>query len=607
MRTQQGCAPPKRHGTRAVLSLVLALLLALAIPLQACTSQEPLNEQTSAPVVATPQDTAFDAFAEELFVYEITGSYSLFNQFIENPSTIAAQAPAPSFGDYSLETFEADLLYYEDFLSRLSGYEIKDLDPTRQITYQQIKKSLETTLAYKDLYYYAEPLSAAIGEQAELPINLMNFNFRTRADIDGYLTLLADLPRHFEQLAQYESKKQELGLLMPSEAMEDVLSETLQFSGNASEHILTTFFNEKLQGEEEPFASLTPAEKRDYQKRNLKTVGTSVVPAYTQLYDALEALKPSCKPGTALADYPQGQAYYQLEMQALGFAQTPAEAAQTLDEQLAKHWDTLLDSSVSLDQAMRDVEEALNAVPDEPEGMLAFFRQHYTREFPGLSTIEYTIKKVPEETPSDLALAFFVIPPVDNPQQNMIFYYPQNLSEKPDLYTTLAHESIPGHMYQTAYFAEQNPANIQKYLLSSAYMEGWAEYTQNLSYSFLNIPAASGEANVAFVKFMYGLNARVDIGVNYEGWDIATLEKYLEQWLFEDAAEDFYLTAIKQPVVYLPYGLGVVEFDQLRQRAEAELGDSFNPVTFHHQLLKNGAVDFTILESNFEIWLKTQQ
>ncbi|WP_289445788.1 DUF885 family protein, partial [Klebsiella pneumoniae] len=54
--------------------------------------------------------------------------------------------------------------------------------------------------------------------------------------------------------------------------------------------------------------------------------------------------------------------------------------------------------------------------------------------------------------------------------------------EKLHLYTTLAHEGYPGHLYQTTYYASQNPSPIRSLLNFGGYVEGWATYAEMCSY-----------------------------------------------------------------------------------------------------------------------------
>ena len=52
----------------------------------------------------------------------------------------------------------------------------------------------------------AEPLGPSLGIQAQLPILLAEYPFRTQQDIADYLHLLQDLPRYFSDLIALEQE-----------------------------------------------------------------------------------------------------------------------------------------------------------------------------------------------------------------------------------------------------------------------------------------------------------------------------------------------------------------------------------------------------------------
>ena len=58
--------------------------------------------------------------------------------------------------------------------------------------------------------------------------------------------------------------------------------------------------------------------------------------------------------------------------------------------------------------------------------------------------------------------------------------------ENGDLFSTLAHEGYPGHLYQTVYFLDHCEENLRQLLSFSSYSEGWASYVEYYSYSLDN-------------------------------------------------------------------------------------------------------------------------
>ena len=56
-----------------------------------------------------------------------------------------------------------------------------------------------------------------------------------------------------------------------------------------------------------------------------------------------------------------------------------------------------------------------------------------------------------------LSPAFYMIPALDDTEENVIYVNQAQMGNKLTLYTTLAHEGYPGHLYQTVYYASTKP------------------------------------------------------------------------------------------------------------------------------------------------------
>ena len=64
-----------------------------------------------------------------------------------------------------------------------------------------------------------------------------------------------------------------------------------------------------------------------------------------------------------------------------------------------------------------------------------------------------------------------------------------------------------------------------------------------------------------------------------------------------------YEGAIDDPGLIVPYGVGLVYYDNLRDKAEDKLKDKFNVVDFHQVILKNSDRPLSILESDVDKYI----
>jgi uncharacterized protein (DUF885 family) len=135
-------------------------------------------------------------------------------------------------------------------------------------------------------------------------------------------------------------------------------------------------------------------------------------------------------------------------------------------------------------------------------------------------------------------------------------------------------------------------------------MEGYAMYAETLALNYFGLSEQQVAGQAAYDAFMYALHARVDIAVNYQGWSLGQLSDYLEAFGFADSARNLYSGAQEQPLVYLPYGLGLVGFLDLREQTEERLGSAFVEKDYHDAILRNGPLSFDMLAEKVEIWVQ---
>src|SRR5699024_8380814 len=83
-----------------------------------------------------------------------------------------------------------------------------------------------------------------------------------------------------------------------------------------------------------------------------------------------------------------------------------------------------------------------------------------------------------------LSPAFYLTPPLDTGSPNVIYINRSGRNPNLELFTTLAHEGFPGHLYQTVYFASCRPSDIRYLINCSGYVEGWATYIESYAFQY---------------------------------------------------------------------------------------------------------------------------
>ena len=227
-----------------------------------------------------------------------------------------------------------------------------------------------------------------------------------------------------------------------------------------------------------------------------------------------------------------------------------------------------------------------------------------------LPEADYTVHQVPKALEASLSPAFYLTAPIDCWQHNVIYINggsEQTSSEA--LYTTLAHEGYPGHLYQTVY-ANQNVRDpLLRLLACGGYTEGWGTYAEIYSYQFDNGLSPELSRLLAHNQAAtLGLYALLDININYEGWSQERTAKFLEELYGitdTQVIEEIYYAVADNPANYLQYYTGYMEMVKMRETAMETLGDRYDPVQFHKFILDMDGASFRVMEPYFKTWLLT--
>ena len=206
---------------------------------------------------------------------------------------------------------------------------------------------------------------------------------------------------------------------------------------------------------------------------------TEVIPAYQELMTGLEALRGTGKNTRGLAYFKRGKAYYLYLLQSQTGSYVPVK-------QMEKRLSRQLSDEIGIAGTMlRQNPELLTTLSRgitfrkmKPARMLNALQQKIQTDFPPLTDVTFELRTVHDSMKEYLSPAFYLTPPVDTGTPNVIYINPAASYQGLELFTTLAHEGFPGHLYQTVTFQRQKSSNIRNLLCTSGFAEGWATYIE---------------------------------------------------------------------------------------------------------------------------------
>ncbi len=599
----------KSYGS---LSLGLAGILSVSTILSGCAQNPGIRNtsRTSAAAADTqigllPGDSPeFNNFLMDLFNEQITSNSIDFHYSLEHPENYGLSMENVTFGTVDISNLDQDLEDTKAVLDQLRDFDYDTLSSRQQLIYDMLEENFQDSIDSIDYTLYQTIFSPTIGIQAQLPVILSEYTFRTQQDIDDYILLLEDVDRYFSELLDVEKAKAEAGFFMADFTADAVISQCQEFIASPQENLLIDIFQEKLDSE---MPELSQEQKDDYIRRNQDAVLNHVIPAYENLIEGLTALKGTGTNEGGLANYENGADYYSmLAKSATGSSKTVDEMIQLTDDALSDDLNTILTLYFSDTDLLTEMTEAQPPSTD-PREILDMLQTAITDEFPQPVSGEFTIKYVHKSLEENLSPAFYMVPAIDAVDSNTIYInnYYTNAENAMSLFTTLAHEGYPGHLYESTWFNSTNPHPIRKLLNYSGYSEGWATYVEMRSFAWTGVSDSIAQALSANQDFSLGLCARVDMGVNYQGWTREETTEYMNQFGMgdEDTVTWLYEAVVAEPSNYLSYYIGYKEFEALRAEAEEALGTDFDPVSFHEFILTTGPAPFDLIREQMDVWI----
>ncbi|HIS48489.1 MAG TPA: DUF885 domain-containing protein [Candidatus Scybalocola faecigallinarum] len=599
----------KSYGS---LSLGLAGILSVSTILSGCAQNPGIRNtsRTSAAAADTqigllPGDSPeFNNFLMDLFNEQITSNSIDFHYSLEHPENYGLSMENVTFGTVDISNPDQDLEDTKAVLDQLRDFDYDTLSSRQQLIYDMLEENFQDSIDSIDYTLYQTIFSPTIGIQAQLPVILSEYTFRTQQDIDDYILLLEDVDRYFSELLDVEKAKAEAGFFMADFTADAVISQCQEFIASPQENLLIDIFQEKLDSE---MPELSQEQKDDYIRRNQDAVLNHVIPAYENLIEGLTALKGTGTNEGGLANYENGADYYSmLAKSATGSSKTVDEMIQLTDDALSDDLNTILTLYFSDTDLLTEMTEAQPPSTD-PREILDMLQTAITDEFPQPVSGEFTIKYVHKSLEENLSPAFYMVPAIDAVDSNTIYInnYYTNAENAMSLFTTLAHEGYPGHLYESTWFNSTNPHPIRKLLNYSGYSEGWATYVEMRSFAWTGVSDSIAQALSANQDFSLGLCARVDMGVNYQGWTREETTEYMNQFGMgdEDTVTWLYEAVVAEPSNYLSYYIGYKEFKALRAEAEEALGTDFDPVSFHEFILTTGPAPFDLIREQMDVWI----
>ena len=537
------------------------------------------------------ENERFTSFTEKLFCKEVATSQISLHYTLKEPEAYGIDKADTAYGTIQTDSTQIKTAA-ENIQQALYTFSYEKLNVKNRITYDLLKQYLRSLREEADYLYYEEPLNTVNGVQTQIPIVLSEYQFYDRTDVEEYLDVLSETRDYFQQIIAFEREKADKGLFLSDEMADQVLEQCNAFLAMGNGNYLYSTFVSRI-GE---LQELSEKEKSDYIQQNARQMEEQVYPAYEDLIQAVKELKGKGTNEKGLCYFPEGRKYYEWYIQqSVGVTDTIQELEQLTRRQISE-------DITGMEEAVNEAKQAAAILEDgKAERILEKLKKGIGTAFPEIPKTSLRIKYVPEEMQEHLSPAFYMIPAIDYTEENVIYVNQIQMRDDLALFTTLAHEGYPGHLYQTIFFESTNPDPIRSILNFGGYVEGWATYAEMCSYYLMPLSktqAAILQKNSSVILALYAL---ADMGIHYEGWSRMDTVEFYARYGIKDAetVDKIYNLILESPGNYLKYYIGYIKFLELKK--EWIKSGNQSQKEFHKAVLSVGPAPFEIVGKYFSL------
>ena len=573
---------------------VSALCILLALSLTSCISVRKVSDEEIR--------AGFDELCDDIFKQMLEDNSFNAHFVVSDPSEYGVTFNADDYtlGGVLIDEDEDDDV--DRYLDKLHKITRKSLTDEQKTAYDSIEFYLVTQKNYEGLEMYYNYFGPTSGITSNLSSNFIEYVFYDQDDVDHYLEYLKDCERYIDEAVDVLYKQSEKGYFMPGYVADEVIEQCDKIL-NAETEALVVTFEDKIDG-----LGLDDKVKDEYIETNKQYVDKYYLPSYEKVKNAVSELKTTGTNDGGLCGFgDDGKALYKAILRdKTSSDKTPEEIIELLEDEMNECVKSLT-AVIAMDYNAYEEFMDYKAGFDTPDDVLKYIIREMESDFPAPATTNYNIEYQNKACEVEGTLAYYVSSRIDDISINNIKVNGSEVeSGSLMMYETLAHEGYPGHLYEfTNFYNNDSICNARKALDFTGATEGWAKYVENCVDEYLDMSRNVRELNRVNNLISYICSSRVDIGVNYEGWSIDDVYSYLAQYyeINRETATEMFYSAVGDPGVLLPYTVGNILMQDLRDKAEKKLGIGFEALEFHKWILDTGITAFPVYEDRLEDWL----
>ncbi|HVR81784.1 MAG TPA: DUF885 family protein [Luteimonas sp.] len=596
------------------LALALALTLAGAASAPAFATDTPPQAAATEQARAAKLNALYDQYWEEVLklnpVQATFQGDTRYNDQLPDFGSATFRKQQHDFTARWLKTLE-DIgpggLQGQDLLS----YQIFVRDAKNSLESEQFPDWMMPVDQMRSLASFAVQLGSGSGAQP----------FKTVKDYDNWLARGNKLPQLFDTSIANMREGMKAGVVQPRALMVKVVP---QLDALIKDKPEDTLFWGPVKSMPATFSA---ADKQRLTAAYRDMIGTEVMPAYKKLRAFInDEYLPATRESVGVDKLPNGDAWYAFNVRMRTTTDmSPAQIHELgLSEVARIHGEIRkVMTEVGFKGSLQDFFKFMQNDPrfgfKNEDALLAHYRaleakinQKIPEQFSLTPKAPFEIRPVEAFRAKSAAGGEYQGPSEDGTRPGIFYVNTYDLPTRKtwdaeDLYL---HEAIPGHHFQIA--LQQELTGLPKFRRfggETAFAEGWGLYSESLGRDLGVYTDPYDYFGYLQNELWRAIRLVTDTGLHSKDW---TREQVIKYMLDNSAESETQSTAeaeryVAWPGQALAYKIGELKIQQLRDRAQKELGDKFDVREFHAEVLKDGSVPLDVLEAKITRWIASKQ
>ncbi|MCS0616650.1 DUF885 domain-containing protein [Massilia kyonggiensis] len=508
---------------------------------------------------------------------------------------------------------------YKGYLKRLHAIRRDGLAQRDQTSYDILDYELKTALRFEPFPEHLLPLN----QMDALPVTLANYSSGQQAqslatvkDYQAYLSRLNQLGPWIDQAIANMREGMKRGIVQPKAVMEAALPQFKQLVAAKAEDSIYYSPVKNFP------AGFSDADKKKLTAAYRSTIDAKLNPALKRLADFIEHdYLPACRTSTGWSALPQGMDWYlarvasqtTTDLQPEQIHQIGLREVARIQGEFARIGPKMGYNGPAAGLPVW-VSEQAKYKPFKTEGEIIDVYRHLNTVLQAKLPALFSLRP---KTPLDLRLEpelsratasdHYTPPAVDGSRPGVFWSVVNDPKEygSTGMVTLFLHEGQPGHHFHIALMQELGLPNFRKFGGNNAFTEGWALYAETLGKEMGLFDKPEDYFGHLNDEMLRAVRLVVDTGMHAKGWTREQSIQYMRETLGYTEADARNATEryMAWPAQALGYKIGALKIQELRARAEKELGPKFSLPKFHEIVLGEGTLPLALLEKKVDRWI----